>query len=77
MSSIMEPGHYNMKMLSTIWQNNLMNMRSIIESVFSSLKTHYGLVGRISRSVNGYLTNYLRAIFRYCFRNIFSYVRLS
>ena len=71
------PCRHNMKVLSTVWQNNMMNMRSIIESVFSSLKTHYGLVDTISRSVNGYLTNYLRAIFRYCFRNIFSYVRLS
>ena len=71
------PCRFNMKMLSTIWQNNMMNMRSIIESVFSSLKTHYGLVDTISRSVNGYLTNYLRAIFRYCFRNIFRYVIIS
>jgi Transposase DDE domain len=71
------PCRSNMKVLSTIWQNNMMNMRSIIESVFSSLKTHYGLVDSISRSVNGYLTNYLRAIFRYCFRNIDNYVILS
>jgi Transposase DDE domain len=71
------PCRSNTKTLSALWQNNLMNMRSIIETVFSILKTHYGLVDTISRSVNGYLTNYLRAIFRYCFRNIGNYVCIS
>ena len=74
---IITPCRFNMKMLSTFWQNELMNMRSIIESVFSSLKTHYQLTSTLSRSINGYLSNYFRAIFRYCFRNIGNYDLIS
>jgi Transposase DDE domain len=43
----------NMKILSTLYQNKLMNMRSRIESVFSTLKNHYQLTSTLSRSVNG------------------------
>lgn len=76
-SFVITPCRSNMRVLSTLWENELMNMRSIIESVFSSLKTHYNLTSTLSRSINGYLSNYFRSLFRYSFRNIFSYVRVS
>jgi Transposase DDE domain len=74
---IITPCRSNMKILSSLWQNNMMNMRSIVETVFSITKNFYGLTQTISRSINGYLTNYVRAIFRYCFRNFGNYAIIS
>lgn len=55
----------NMKTIATIWQNKCMNMRSRVETVFDVLKERFGLVTSLSRSVNGYLSHYVRCIFGY------------
>jgi hypothetical protein len=58
-----------MRMLATIWQNKVMNMRNRIETVFDVLKEKYGLVTSLPRSVNGYLAHYVRTIFAYVILN--------
>lgn len=46
----------NMEVLTSIYQQKLMNMRGEVETVFSSLKDRFQLVTSISRSVNDYLS---------------------
>jgi hypothetical protein len=55
----------NMKTMAEQWQNNAMNMRSRIETVFDVLKERYGLVTSLPRSVSGYLAHYMRCLFGY------------
>ena len=55
----------NMKTLHTIWQSRCLNLRSRIESVFGELKERYNLVTSLPRSINGYLSHYVRCIFGY------------
>lgn len=59
----------NMKILATLWQNKVMNMRSRIERVFDVLKERYNLVTSLPRSVNGYLSHYIRCLFGYMILN--------
>jgi hypothetical protein len=40
-------------------------MRSRIETVFNILKERYGLVTSLPRSINGYLSHYIRVLFCY------------
>jgi hypothetical protein len=53
------------KKISTPWQNQLLNMRSKIESVFDYLKNHLHLVSSFPRSMGGYLIHYMRVLVSY------------
>lgn len=53
------------KKLATLWQIDLLNRRSKIESVFDYLKEHLHLVSSFPRSVAGYFLQYLRVLFSY------------
>jgi hypothetical protein len=67
----------NMKVLATVYQQRLMNLRSTIETVFSSLKDKYQLITSIARSINGYLAHYVRALFGYVFNGLEKCLRIS
>jgi hypothetical protein len=64
----------NMKGLGTMWQQEVMNMRSVVERCFSVMKTRLGLVNSLARSVGGYLAHYVRCLFMYVFKD---YLRLE
>ena len=53
------------KKLATLWQNELLSLRSKIESVFDVLKEHLHLVSSFPRSVSGYLVHYVRILLGY------------
>lgn len=55
----------NMRVLATKLQGLLYGTRMLIERHFRCLKEFYGLVTSITRSVNGYLANYLYSILAY------------
>jgi Transposase DDE domain len=59
----------NMKTIGAMWQQELMNMRSTVETVFSVMKTRMNLINTLPRSVNGYLNHYVRTLFKYMFQN--------
>jgi hypothetical protein len=59
----------NMKTIGAKWQQELMNMRSTVETVFSVMKTRMNLINTLPRSVNGYLNHYVRTLFKYMFQN--------
>lgn len=54
-----------MKKLMTAWQDKLYRSRFQIEFDFRSLKLFHGLVTSLPRSVNGYIANYLHALFSF------------
>lgn len=54
-----------MKKLMTSWQDKLYRSRFQIEFDFRSLKLFRGLVTSLPRSVNGYIANYLHALFSF------------
>ena len=63
---IIAPPHYKQKKkLATLWQNELLSMRSKIESVFDVLKEHLHLVSSFPRSLFGYLFHYTRILLGY------------
>lgn len=63
---IIAPPHYKQKKkLATLWQNELLSMRSKIESVFDVLKEHLHLVSSFPRSPFGYLVHYARILLGY------------
>jgi hypothetical protein len=55
----------SMKKLATKWQDRLYRSRFSIEFDFRSMKLFHGLVTSLPRSVNGYIANYLHAIFSF------------
>lgn len=61
-----------MKKLATILENLTYNTRMMIESFFRDLKLFRVLVSSIPRSVNGYLANYVYAIFAEAMRPLLS-----
>lgn len=59
----------NMKTIATSWQEEVLNLRSVVERCFSIMKTRLNLVTSLPRSVNGYLSHYTRCIFMYIFKD--------
>jgi hypothetical protein len=57
-----------MKKLAEAWQLELYNRRFRIEFDFRSLKLFHGLVSSMSRSVEGYISNYLLALTSFVLR---------
>jgi hypothetical protein len=55
----------SMKKLMTNWQNILYRGRFSIEFSFRSMKLFRGLISSLPRSANGYIANYLNAIFSF------------
>lgn len=53
------------KKIATLWQNQLLSLRSKIEAVFDILKNHLHLVTSFARSVRGYLLHYVRILLAY------------
>lgn len=62
---LMVKPYKNMKKIATKLQGLLYGTRMLIERHFRCLKEFYGLVTSITRSVNGYLANYLYSILAY------------
>ena len=63
---IISPPHWKQrKKIATLWQNELLSLRSKIESVFDVLKEHLHLVSSFPRSVSGYLVHYVRILLGY------------
>jgi hypothetical protein len=63
---IIAPPHPKQKRkIAAPWQNELLDMRSKIESVFDYLKEHQHLVTSFARSINGYLLHYVRILLGY------------
>lgn len=58
-----------MKKLMTKWQEDLYNGRFQIEFDFRSLKLFHGLVTSLTRSINGYLANYIHALTSFVLRH--------
>lgn len=67
---LLTPKRGNMKRISTLFQNFLLNFRSRIESVFSVLKERLGLITSLPRSVKGYYSHLIRTIFSYMFQSL-------
>lgn len=67
----------NMHVLTTVYTNKLLNMRSKIETVFSILKTKYNMVTSLPRSIDGYLSHYIRSVFSYIFDGVEGLVGVS
>jgi len=64
--AIFAPPHHKQKStFATWWQNQLLSMRSTIESTFDYLKQHLHLISSFPRSINGYLLHYLRILLGY------------
>ncbi|NJN12185.1 MAG: IS982 family transposase [Richelia sp. RM1_1_1] len=59
----------NMKGIGAMWQQEVLNMRSIVECCFSVMKSRLGLINTLARSVDGYLAHYIRCLFMYCFKD--------
>lgn len=55
----------NMKKITTLAHNYLLNLRPRVESVFSVLKERLGIVTSLPRSELGYLAHYIHCIFGY------------
>lgn len=55
----------NMGRIATWWQEKLYRSRFQIEFDFRSMKLFHGLVTSLPRSVNGYIANYLHAVFSF------------
>ena len=49
----------NMKKIATAFQHHLYNSRALVETPFNNMKKFYNLVNTLSRSIDGYLGNYL------------------
>ncbi len=62
---LMVKPYKNMRKLATKLQGLLYGTRMLIERHFRVLKEFYGLITSITRSVNGYLANYLYSILAY------------
>ena len=54
-----------MKRLITDWQNALYETRMLIELNFRNLKMFYNLETSLSRSIDGYLGNYVYSLLAY------------
>jgi hypothetical protein len=69
-SLIYTPLRKNMKTTEIVnqKQKTYRSIRKKVETTFSLLKTRYNLVSTLPRSVNGYLTHYIRSIFMYQIR---------
>lgn len=65
---LLTPKRGNMKKISTLFQNYLLNFRSRIESIFSVLKERLGLVTSLPRSIKGYYSHLIRTMFSYMFQ---------
>jgi len=69
-TAIVAPPHPKQKKkMTTQFQNNLLNLRSKIESTFDILKEHMHLVTSFPRSVKGYFLHYLRVLLGYQLRH--------
>lgn len=63
---IVAPPHPKQKKcIMALWQIDLLNKRSKIESVFDYLKEHLHLVSSFPRSFSGYLVHYVRILLSY------------
>ena len=47
-------------------------IRKMVETTFSILKTRYNLVSTLPRSINGYLSHYIRSVFMYQLKFVFN-----
>jgi hypothetical protein len=52
----------NMKKIAALWQHLLYNTRARVETLFNNTKKFRGLVSSLSRSIDGYLCNYVCAL---------------
>jgi hypothetical protein len=64
----------NMKKLMSQFQHQLLKMREYVETVFSVLKTRFGLETSLPRSPLGYLAHYLWCITAYQMDKFFEFV---
>lgn len=65
-TKIVAPPHPKQKKkVATQFQNELLNLRSKIESAFDVLKEHMHLVSSFPRSVKGYFLHYIRVLLGY------------
>ena len=65
-TAVIAPPHPKQKKkIAALWQINLLNVRSKIESVFDYLKEHMHLVTSFPRSLQGYLLHYVRILLGY------------
>ncbi|MGC9968427.1 MAG: transposase [Minisyncoccia bacterium] len=55
----------SMRRIATWWQEKLYRSRFQIEFDFRSMKLFHGLITSLPRSVNGYIANYLHAVFSF------------
>jgi len=62
---ILAPAFHGQKKLMAKWQEDLLEQRSCIESVFDYLKEHLHLVTSFPRSVYGYLAHYAMVLLGY------------
>lgn len=62
---ILAPAFHGQKKLMSKWQEDLLEQRSCIESVFDYLKEHLHLVTSFPRSVYGYLAHYAMVLLGY------------
>ena len=59
----------NMKTIATMFDQEVLNLRSVVERIFSVMKTRLNLVSTLARSVDGYLAHYIRNIFMHIFKD--------
>lgn len=71
--AIFSPPHHTQKRkMATWWQNELLSMRSTVESTFDYLKNHMHLVSSFPRSLKGYFVHYIRILLGYQFISLIS-----
>jgi transposase len=58
----------NMKTIGTMFDQQVLNLRSVVERCFSVMKTRMRLVSTLARSEGGYLAHYIRVLFMYIFK---------
>ena len=59
------PHYTQRKKILTLWQEQLLEWRSIVESTFDYLKDHLNLVTSFPRSITGYFVHYVRILLGY------------
>lgn len=59
------PHYTQRKKILTWWQEQLLEMRSIVETTFDYLKDHLNLVTSFPRSITGYFVHYVRILLGY------------
>jgi len=57
---------WGMKTLGTLFDQKVLNLRSVVETCFSVVKTRLNLVSTLARSEFGYITHYILIISEFC-----------